>query len=96
MVDFMRIDNQFLTSINVRPSGLLPRPTKVARAKKASSQASSHTSSSELAQIFALVSQEPEMRADVVNRAEERLEAGFYLSPEGAEQAAQAMLAADE
>lgn len=91
----MRIDNGFLTGITVGATAQTARMEKTSvRAKK--TIVSEHTSSQELAHLYALMGQEPETRPEVVHQAEERLASGFYGEPERATETAKAMLDAGD
>jgi hypothetical protein len=94
----MRINNWHVSTLVVGPSGEtyrkeLPRPDT---ADQAGLDFSFHTPSLELTQWISLLSEEPEIRAEVVARVTHLLVSGYYLSPESATQTAEAILAASE
>jgi hypothetical protein len=91
----MRIDPSNLsgTPISAADAGQPASPAAPgAQSTPAVDDRSQHLPSPELQQLTAAVRNLPEVREDVVQRVAGQLAAGQYLTPEAAEQTAQAML----
>jgi hypothetical protein len=91
----MRVHRLRLTGLDIGQSSEAPRVEPARREAKeelAAADAALHTPSPELRQWTAQAGQEPEIRAQAVAHASQRLAEGGYLTDQTAEQTAHAML----
>lgn len=89
----MRIDPQLPGQVPARQVQVPPGNSREPASAKAGQQgASSHIRSAELQKLADELQRTPEVRAELVSRTRERLESGYYSSPDAAQKTAEAML----
>ncbi len=96
----MRIDNPYLQNSEVRQNTTTGRAARAAGSRQGEGTAASregqseHVPSPELQQYAALLQQEPEIREDRVQAVAQRLQQGYYSTPQSAQRTAAAILKA--
>jgi hypothetical protein len=96
----MRIDNTYLQNLEIRQNATAGQAVRSAAVRQAGESTGSlegqseHIPSPELQQYAALLQQEPEIRSDRLQAVAERLQQGYYSTPQSARQTAAAILKA--
>jgi hypothetical protein len=93
----MQINNYYLSPLGISPAEGKPTVDGPGNAAAPDAEVgNTHTLSPELVHLIQLAGQEPEVRPEVVQQAQDRLAQGTYNSPVSAEQTAKAILTADD
>ena len=93
----MRIDPQLPGQVPTRQVQVPPGNSREpASARTGQPGASGHIRSAELQQLADELQRTPEVRAEAVNRARERVESGYYRSTEAAQKTAEVMVGSVE
>lgn len=94
----MRIDNPYLNNLEAHQQATSARTTRSTESRSTGESTSSledqsaHIPSPELQQYAALLKQEPEIRDDRLRAVAQRLQQGYYATPQSAQQTAAAIL----
>lgn len=93
----MRIDPQAVSSLKTSPPGGEPASAqKPSGSPLPDAEASTHVSSPERQRLLHSVQQVPDVRADRVRQAAERVAGGYYNTPQAIEKTAAAILKSPE
>jgi len=94
----MRIDNPYLKNLEVHQQATAARTARSTEGRPTGAtpgsqeDQSAHIPSPELQQYAALLKQEPEVRDDRLRAVAQRLQQGYYATPQSAQQTAAAIL----